>query len=124
MKTELEDIQFTLYNILSSHMPPLKVRSDTPLPFEVAGTKEALQGRKKVDGFYFASVLPKPSDVRLYFFPIYTHPKCFGHLSDELRSCLKGKSCFHFKLLDPDLEQEIRDMVATGIELYEKDDLI
>lgn len=125
MKTDLPEIQATLQNILKSQTPLLKVRTDKPTNFEVAGTKEAMQGKQKVDGYYFASVIPKPKDIRLYFFPIYTHAAAYdGTLSDELKNCLKGKSCFHIKKLSPEMEKEIEGMVNKGVELYLKDNLI
>ncbi len=41
-----------------------------------------------------------------------------------MKKCFKGKSCFHFKTLDDTLERELGDMVALGIKLYQKDNLI
>ena len=105
------------------HVPPLQVRKDNENVFEVAGTKEAMQGKQKVDGFYFGSVVPKPKDIRLYYFPIYTHVDQFT-LSPELKKCLKGKSCFHIKKLSPELLEEIKSMIQHGVEIYLKADLI
>lgn len=118
------EIQQKINHILKSHIPPLRVRKETTAELEVCGTIPAMQGRKKVDGFYFASVVQKPKDIRFYFFPIYTHVDKYGPLSSEMKKCLKGKSCFHFKTLDAALEKELRDMVALGIELYQNDKLI
>ena len=83
-----------------------------------------MQGKQKVDGYYFGSVVPKPKDIRLYYFPIYTHIDEFSWISDDLRFCLKGKSCFHIKKLSDDLEGEIGKMIERGIELYKKEGLI
>ncbi|MCB0528397.1 MAG: hypothetical protein KDC61_07700 [Saprospiraceae bacterium] len=122
--SDLSDIRNTLIQILKAHTPPLQVRVDTDAVFEVAGTKPTMQGKQKVDGIYFASVVPKPGDIRLYFFPNYTHPAAFSGMSDALKKCLKGKSCFHIKKLDPALEAEIKNMVATGVAAYQTDGLI
>ena len=124
MKTEVIEIETTLKDLLKAHISPLKIRQETETFFEVAGTKERMQGKQKVDGYYFASVMPKPKDVRLYFFPIYTHSDSFSDIPPELRKCLKGKSCFHIKKLSPELEENIKDMISEGISLYVKDDLI
>ncbi len=123
MKTELNEIEATLRAILRSHVPTLRVRKDEKNVLELCGKKEAMQGKQKVDGYYFASVVPKPSDIRVYYFPIYTHPTEFAP-SDELKKCLKGKSCFHIKKLSPELEDEIGEMVNKGVELYDKGGLI
>ena len=123
MSGDLIEIETNLKAIMKRHMPPLQVIFDLPQKFEVSGTIPAMQGKQKVDGFYFASIIPKPKDVRLYFFPIYTHVDSF-RLSDSLNKCLKGKSCFHIKSMDKELESEISAIISLGIDLYKKDGLI
>ncbi|MBR9860467.1 hypothetical protein GYB22_06900 [bacterium] len=112
-----------LSDILKEQIPPLRIRKESDESMEVCGTKERMQGKQKVDGYYFASLVQKPKDVRLYFFPIYTHVDHFS-LTADLKKFLKGKSCFHVKNLDPELKKEIQEMVKKGIELYLEDDLI
>ncbi|QQS36667.1 MAG: hypothetical protein IPM56_01545 [Ignavibacteriales bacterium] len=124
MKTDLAEIRLTLINMLTANVPPLKVNKNSSLVFEVTGTKEVMQGKQKVPGFYFGSVVPKPKDVRLYFFPIYTNVNKFDKRSEELKKCLKGKSCFHIKKLSAELEIEIEKMIKLGVALYKKDNLI
>lgn len=124
MKTDLKEIEGAFKAMLTSLAPSVKIRVDNEKTFEAAGTIPAMQGKQKVDGYYFASVMPKPKDVRLYFFPIYTHADAFSDVSDELRKCLKGKSCFHVKKLSPELESEFDNMIKKGAELYKKDGLI
>lgn len=123
MITIVEEIQESLQQLLKKHIGDLKVRHDNDKSFEVCGTKEAMQGKQKVDGYYFASVMPKAKDCRLYFFPIYTHVESFN-LSDDLKKFLKGKSCFHIKKLSPEVKEEIESMISQGIDLYKKDGLI
>lgn len=124
MKTDLKEIEGSFKDMLTSLAPSIKIRVDNGKNFEAAGTIPAMQGKQKVDGYYFASVMPKPKDVRLYFFPIYTHVDAFSDVSEELRKCLKGKSCFHVKKLSPELETEFEGMMKKGAELYKKDGLI
>ena len=124
MTTDVSTIQSTLIDILKSHLGDLKITIDTPEKFEVSGTIEAMQGKKKVDGIYFSSVVPKPKDVRFYFFPTYTHKEQLGDLPESLSKCLKGKSCFHIKKLDEELEGHInetennRDETKKGVVPY------
>ena len=124
MSTEIKDIQQTLIDILKEHLGVLKITADEKDKFEVSGTIEAMQGKKKVDGIYFATVVPKPKDVRFYFFPTYSHKAKLGELSPDLKKCLKGKSCFHIKQLDKALEDDLRKLVADAIVLYQKDGLL
>lgn len=121
---KLEEIWNFLESVLNSHSPAVKIRKHKSDLIEYAGTIEAMQGKQKVDGYYFSSIVKKPKDIRLYFFPIYTHVNEFDNLSDELRKQLKGKSCFHIKMLNDQLKVEITEMISKGIELYKQDHLI
>ncbi len=123
MKTEIADIQSALHELFAAHTPPLQVRVQTDTNFEVAGTKPCMQGKKKVEGHYFATVMPKKKDCRLYFFPLYTHTDAFD-LSSELKKYLKGKTCFHLKKMSAELEMEIKEMIAQGVTLYAADELV
>lgn len=124
MTKDITEIRERLINILQAHKGALRVRVDTPENYEVSGTIAAKQGKKTVDGIYFSSIVPKAKDVRLYFFPAYTHAVLFEGLSERLQKMKKGKSCFHIKLLDEQLETELKQMVATGIAAYQQDGLL
>jgi len=123
MKSDLKEIETAIKELLIAQDPALRVRHDEAKKFEVCGTKEVMQGKQKVDGHYFASVIPKQKDIRLYFFPIYTHVDEYS-LSPEMKKCLKGKSCFHIKKLSEEMETELRGMIEKGVKLYENDSLI
>ena len=123
MLTDLQEIQKTLQDMLINHSPVLRVSKETDTVLEISGTKEVMQGKQKVNGHYYASVMVKPKDIRLYFFPIYTHVDSYN-ISPELKKCLKGKSCFHIKKLSDEMVEEIKEMVNTGVALYQKDELI
>lgn len=120
---DIRETHQKLRQLLLDHVPPLQVRADNDKVLEVAGTKETMQGKQKVDGIYFASIVPKPKDIRLYFFPIYTDEKDFA-LSADLQKMRKGKSCFHVKNPDDDLIGEIEDMIKKGVEIYAAKNLI
>ena len=124
MNEKVASIQTGLIDLLKEQIGPLRIVKENTNVFEVGGTKEVMQGKQKVDGHYFASVVPKPKDVRLYFFPIYTHPEDFADISADFRKFLKGKSCFHIKQLDTEIEAEIRKAIQKGVELYQRDGLI
>ena len=124
MITGVNDIREALKSILESFLGPLKVNVDEEANFEVTGTIKAVQGKKIVQGIYFSSIVPKEKDVRFYFLPAYTHPNEFEDLSDQLKKFKKGKSCFHIKHLDKDLQEEIRRVVSKGIQVYKKDGLL
>jgi hypothetical protein len=124
MNGDLTYIKEFLISTLKGYVPPLRIEAETETNFKLSGTKPAMQGKQKVDGFYYGSVVPKPKDIRLYFFPIYTHADAFKDISVPLRKCLKGKSCFHIKKLDKELEEDIVAMIRKGVDLYLADGLI
>jgi hypothetical protein len=66
--------------------------------------------------------MPKPKDVRFYFFPLYTHVDRFK-LSPDLQKMLKGKTCFHIKQLNDDLKEEIRAMIESGVKIFQEQGL-
>jgi hypothetical protein len=72
-----------------------------------------------VDGIYFASIVPKPKDVRLYFFPVYTHKDEIGELTQNLQQALKGKSCFHIKYMDEEREKDLIDLFDRSVKVYQ-----
>ena len=69
-------------------------------------------------------VVPKPKDVRFYFFPTYTHKEQIGELPENLKKALKGKSCFHVKYIDDEFEDNIKELVKTAVKLYQADGLL
>ncbi len=121
MTKDVQEIREKLKTLLSNYLGPLKVRIDKDTNFEVTGTIEAPQGKKIVDGIYFSSLVPKAKDVRFYFYPSYTHPSEFEDLSETLGKFKKGKSCFHVKYLDDELEVEISKMIGHAVEVYRSD---
>jgi hypothetical protein len=123
MKTDLEEIHSSLFGMLNTHEGPLVISVDSSSNAEAKGTKEVMQGRQKVNGHYFASIVSKPKDIRFYFFPIYTHADEFSP-SEDLKKSLKGKSCFHINKLSDSMEMEIKAMIEKGVKLYQKDNLI
>lgn len=124
MTKDINEIQSKLIDILKEQIDVLKISAETENKFEVSGTIEAMQGKKKVDGIYFASVVPKPKDVRFYFFPTYTHKEQIGELPENLKKALKGKSCFHVKYMDDEFEDNIKELVETAVKLYQADGLL
>ncbi|MCP4049961.1 MAG: hypothetical protein GY730_04565 [bacterium] len=56
--------------------------------------------------------------------PVYTDTVLKEVFKPELLSLLKGKSCFHIKKIDPDLENQITDALKKGYDLYKKRDWI
>ena len=110
--------------ILDDYTPPLQKRQSSSTAAEYAGTREVMQGRKKVDGHYFASLQVKPRDLRFYFFPVYTHADSYPDIPAKLQKCLKGKSCFHLKNIEERDLKDLAEMIEHGVNLYKQHELI
>ncbi len=78
-----------------------------------------IDGRKRRE-VYFAGLIIQSSYVGFYFMPIYTETKLQKVFGKDLLSLLKGKSCFHVKKIDKNLEKQIEKALSTGYQLYEK----
>ncbi len=120
----VDEMAAKLRGMLSAHTPTLRIKSADEANFVVEGTIPTMQGKQKVDGIYFASVVPKAKDVRLYFFPIYTHVDAFTDIPADLRKYLKGKSCFHIKNLEGELEEAVQAMIDRGVAVYQEAELL
>jgi len=120
----VEETFETLRNILLEHIPPLRISSESSEHLTLNGNVETMQGRQKVDGIFFATIQKKEKDIRLYFFPVYTHEKAFSEMSVNLRKLLKGKSCFHIKKLDAPLKEEIQKIIMDGVREYKNAGLL
>lgn len=125
MIKDVSEMQSILVKMLKTHENVFKIVSDTTDKFEVNGTKPAMQGKKKVEGHYFATLMAKPKDVRFYFFPAYTHADEIKPLMNEMvTKFLKGKSCFHIKKMDESIQENLKAVIDKGVELYQRDGLL
>lgn len=78
-----------------------------------------IAGRKRKE-IYFAGLIIQSSYVGFYYMPVYADTKLEEVFEPELLSLLKGKSCFHIKELDTNLERQINKALESGYALYEK----
>ena len=75
---------------------------------------------KKNEKLYFAGIKILKNHVAFYFMPIYISPEVKLLLHPELLKILKGKSCFHIKKLDENLEKYLSKALEIGFLHYKK----
>ena len=73
---------------------------------------------------FFGGVRKGRSYVSFYLMPVYSNPELLGKISDALRRHMQGKSCFNFVRPEPELYEELRELVARGVACYERLGLI
>jgi hypothetical protein len=118
---DLDRIFDRLEVALRAYAPPLAVRSggakgkrDVQLWSE---RPVVIEGRERKE-VYFAGLIGQKGYVGFYFMPVYTHADRKSLFAPELLALLKGKSCFHVKRLDAELEGHVRAALNRGFELY------
>jgi hypothetical protein len=117
---ELVDIFNRLKKILKKYETPLKPKFDLDSKYDLWSFKDLeIAGRKRKE-VYFAGLIIQSSYVGFYYMPVYTDTKLTNVFKPELLKLLKGKSCFHVKKLDRELELQIEDALEIGYDLYKK----
>ena len=117
-ETDLAAIFRRLKPILKEYEGELRPKVDKDGEYDLWSFKDVtIDGRKKKE-VYFAGLVIRSKYVGLYYMPVYTDTQLKDVFKPELLKLLKGKSCFHVKALDAELEDQIREALATGYRLY------
>jgi len=117
---ELVSIFKRLKKILKQYEKPLKPKIDLDSRYDLWSFKDlTIAGRQRKE-VWFAGLIIQSSYVGFYFMPVYAAPEMKKFFGPELLKTLKGKSCFHIKKLDGDLENQIKKALKTGYALYKK----
>ena len=120
METDLNKIFARLKKLLKKYENPLKSKYNEGTRYDLWSFKDVdIAGRKRSEVF-FSEVSVRSKYVGFYYMPIYTDTTLQDCFAPELLKLLKGKSCFHIRKLDAQLEQQIADALKIGFELYQK----
>jgi hypothetical protein len=87
---------------------------------ELSAKKKITIGKKEINGMYLASVKMNKNFSVFYFFPVYSNPKMLAEIPDNLKKCLKGKTCFHIKKDDEEIYRSIKALLNLGLKAYKK----
>ncbi len=120
MSKDLDVIFERLKAALKAYETGLTVKFDQESRYELYSTKDIIiEGRKKKE-IFFAGLILQKSYVGFYYMPVYVSEDLKKVFKPELLRQLKGKSCFHIKALDEGLEEQIKEALAAGFELYKE----
>jgi hypothetical protein len=120
MEDQRKEIYEAVVKVLKSFKKGMRETTDGKSKYDLYGKKKVTVYNKEMDGMYFASVIIKKGFVGFYYFPQYANPKLLAQLPDNLKKCLKGKSCFHLKKLDAELLKSIKEYAKIGYDAYFK----
>ena len=120
MQDHLVPIFQKLKDILKEYENPLQPKFDLDSKYDLWSFKDIeIAGRKRKE-VNFASLIIHSKHVGFYFMPVYSDTDLKEVFDPELLSTLKGKSCFHIKNLDDQLEKQIRKALKIGYDLYKE----
>jgi hypothetical protein len=115
---QLVEIFQRLKKLLKSYENPLVPKFDLDSKYDLWSKKDLeIAGRKRREVF-FAGLIIQSSYVGFYYMPVYTETSLKDVFKSELLKLLKGKSCFHIKTLDDELENQIAFALKKGFDLY------
>jgi hypothetical protein len=69
---------------------------------------------------YFAELIIKSSYVGFYYMSVYAETDIKNMFGSELLKLLKGKSCFHIKKLDEEIEKQISEALELRFLTYKE----
>lgn len=118
MITDLDLIFSILKDHLKSYSPPFTPKLDEAGAYDLWSIKDVeFAGRKRKE-VYFAGLVRYATYVGFYYMPVYAKPEIKAVFPVELLALLKGKSCFHIKKLDDELQNQIRFVLDFGVKAY------
>jgi hypothetical protein len=100
--------------LLAPYAPRLTTSADSATTYMLEGEYAPAMKRP----MFFAGVRSGRAYVSFYLMPVYSHPELMGRISDGLRRRLHAKSGFNFTRPEPELLEELRDLVRDGFECY------
>ncbi len=103
-----------LKKILCRHRRSLVVAKDEPGDFLLVTTKEDHRGQP----MYFGGVTIRKSYVSFHLMPVYVEPQLLDGVSPGLKKRMQGKSCFNFKQVEPEFFDELKPLVAKGLQHF------
>jgi hypothetical protein len=118
---DLDEIFGRIEGLLRRYSPPLAARTGTvreKRDLHLWSEKEVEVAGRKREEVFFAGLIVQKGYVGFYFMPVYSDPDKKELFAPELLRLLKGKSCFHVRELDDELQGRIDDALERGFELY------
>lgn len=117
----LDDVFAALHPLLARHADTLNIVKDEPGDLQVQTRKLGPSGT----AMSFGAVKLRAESVRLQLMPVHSHPAVIEHLSEALRSRMRGGGTFEFtpEALTPDVLAELSALVDGALDRYRSDGL-
>ncbi|MDP3379749.1 MAG: hypothetical protein Q8S53_15395 [Brevundimonas sp.] len=108
MSADFDELFQALRPLLLAHADGLLVTRDAPGDLVVRTPAVDAKGEPG----WFGTVTVKKSYVAVHLLPLYDHPALAEDLSLGLTRRRQGKTCFNFKRVEPELFEELSELMA------------
>jgi hypothetical protein len=118
---DLSEVFIRIKKLMVPYEKFLVSRINNSRGYDLWSKKESVFAGKLRTGVFFAALMLRPDYVGFYYMPIYVSDEFKKSLKKPvLLKTLKGKSCFHIKVNDPVLMNEIKSALQLGFRLYQE----
>lgn len=117
---ELVPVYHALRALIKRYEPPFTATIDLDSRYELWSKKPVVIAGRKHKDVFFASAVIQRHYVGFYFMPVYTDVDLKEVFAPELLRLLKGKSCFHIKVLTPELTRHVEAALEAGFKRYQE----
>lgn len=108
MSADFDEVFQALRSRMLTHADGLRVTRDAPGDLVVRTPAVDAKGEPG----WFGTVTVKKSYVAVHLLPLYYHPALAEDLSPGLTRRRQGKTCFNFKRVEPELFEELSELMA------------
>lgn len=115
---ELVSIFGELKQLLKQYEGPFVPKFDLDSKYDLWSQRDVVIAGRKRKEVYFAGLIIQSSYVGFYYMPVYAETDLKNMFKPELLATLKGKSCFHIRVLNPTLVAQIAEALERGYQLY------
>ncbi|MBK0027354.1 hypothetical protein IAE57_14375 [Stenotrophomonas sp. S48] len=112
--TTPDDLFAALRGLLRNAAGSLQVVHDSPDHFYANGPHPDARGKPQ----FFCAVKVSGRKHAFHFMPVYEFPELLADISPALKKRMQGKSCFNFDRWDPELIDELAQLVVQGTARY------
>jgi len=114
MPTDFSQVFSALRDILRRHAGRLVVAEDTPGRYRLEGGTHPTHKKP----FPIAWVSIEKNYVSFHHMGVYARPDLLKPISKKLKARMQGKSCFNFKISDPELLTELEALTVRAFEAF------
>lgn len=86
--------------------------------------KEVVVFHKNPEEMYFAGLRENKNMVSFYFMPLYCNPPLIEKVPASLKKFLKGHTCFNLKALTPEMKEDLKKLLDSGIVWYREQEWV